>query len=122
MGVDELIGMTKGLGEGSGSNKILTWILIFVIVFGFGNGKKCLGFNSGECEVPQEGNCGSHRRGHRNRGKNECCNVNNGIGNLFGNGSFNNILGNNGLFILVIVGLLFLCRNKKETTTTTTTD
>lgn len=122
MGVEELIGFANGIGGGSnsGSNKILTWILIFVIVFGFGNGKKCLN-NFKECEVTHESSSHSQHRRHRSRCQNERCNVNNGIGNIFGNNGMGNVLGSNWVFILVIVGLLFLCRNKKETTTTTTT-
>lgn len=122
MGFEELIGAASALGghPGSGSNKILVWILIFIVVFGFGNGKKCCGLNCNECEVKRE-RCSSHRRRRRSRCSKECCNLNNGMGGLFGNFGFNKFFGNNGLFILVIIGLLFLCRDKKETTTTTTT-
>lgn len=119
MGVEDIIGAAAGLKGSSslGLNKIIVWILILVIIFGFGNGKNCCNVKCGECEEREEC-CSSHHKKCRNRCNNQCCNVNNGFGSFFGNAGFGQLLGNNGLFILVIIGLLVLCREKRETSTT----
>lgn len=117
MGAEDLIG--AGLKLGTGSNKIIIWIFIIIIIFGFGNGRKACNLNFKGCEVKEEKCYSSHRKCRKNRSsschykhESEGCIGTEG----FGNGVFSKIFGNNGLFIIIIIALIVLCKEKKETT------
>lgn len=101
-----------GLNDKKQSSDILIWILLLFVIFGFGKYKNLLGASTNlDCS------CSSHKRC---RGKScSCSNVNNNSicenGNFFGLGSFNKIFQGNWIFILVIIGILFLCKDSNDT-------
>jgi hypothetical protein len=93
------------------SNNYLIWILVAFIVLGFGNSSKALGFNF--FNFPNNKPGGSHK--HYPGGKGSVVPVAKGavfpVGAPGGVGGF---LSGNGMFILAIVALLFLCKDDKK--------
>lgn len=95
------------------SNSFIIWAIILIIVFGFGKGKNCL--NTFACFENTDPCCNDHHHHHSSRHhEKECCcyptttnfcGTGCGIGNLFGGNTF---------FILIIVALLFLCRDSDD--------
>jgi hypothetical protein len=112
MVLDDLLGAN---GIGGSNNNLIIWVVVLVLIFGFGNGRNMFNLNFSQCE-PKEGCCSSHGK-HKRRYSSDCsCSDNlnmgqNGINNGFG---FGRIIGNNGLFIAAVVLLLFLCREKES--------
>lgn len=111
-----------GLGGGKGSNNIFIWVVLLVIIFGFGKGRNIL------IAPPPPPICEPKDEKHkcRHHSKELVCQppppgglFSGGLfsggflgqNGLFGNGGF---LGGNGLFILIIIGLLFLCKDPKN--------
>ncbi len=120
MGIMDMVGKT-----GKGSN-LLVWGLILVVVFGFGKGKKFCNFNFNKDEERKETvkeKCTTHH-GHRRRTSHISAEKNfKNMGNdackdgLNDNKpGFKKMLGNNGIFILVVVALIFLCKDGKKHT------
>ncbi|WP_026881722.1 hypothetical protein [Clostridium akagii] len=122
MGIMDMIGKT-----GKGSN-LIVWGLILVVVFGFGKGKKFYNFNfnkDGEKNGNEHENVREKERvtthhGHKRRTSHTSAekkfeNMSKEIPNDNKTG-FKKILGNNGIFILVVVALLFLCKDGKKHT------
>jgi hypothetical protein len=82
------------------SSNFLIWIVLIAIVFGFGKCRELLDVNF--VKVNEGGNakqqCGHNRNVYVNKRGND----------------LNRILGGNGLFIILVIALLFLCKDKKE--------
>jgi hypothetical protein len=114
------MGFTDFLGGSGKSSNLIVWVLILVVVFGFGKGKKFHNFNFKAEEVKKEKEAASTHHGHRQKN----CKVESE--KIFENMSFESIsnnktgfkklVGNNGIFILVVVALLFLCKDGKKHT------
>jgi hypothetical protein len=94
-------------GSGKGSNNFLIWLLLGVIVFGFGKGRSV--FESGIFQTGQVPENKHHSRRHY-RGAPPAAPFM-GLGNL-NYGSINSALGGNGIFIIAVIALLFLCKDK----------
>lgn len=120
MGIMDMVGKT-----GKGSN-LIVWGLILVVVFGFGKGKKFYNFNFNkdqEKKEPVKEKCTTHH-GHRRRishtssGKTFENMANdapkNGLN--YNKDGLKKMVGNNGIFILVVVALIFLCKDGKKHT------
>lgn len=96
-----------------GNGNFLIWILLIILVLGFGKYKNTLGLN-----FIQSG--GAEERGSRRHNKGDSTYIKKGqgaYGALFGGKTFtagSNIMGGNGLFILIVIALLFLCKDKKN--------
>jgi hypothetical protein len=93
------------------SNDFLIWALVAVIVLGFGKSSSTLGFNFFNFldNMPNTG--------HKNYDRGKNCAVPGGKAGAFPVGSpgvLGGFLGGNGLFLLVIVALLFLCKDDKK--------
>jgi hypothetical protein len=81
------------------SSNFLIWVVLIAIVFGFGKCRDLLDVNFikiNECGDAKQ-RCGHNRNIYPNRRGND----------------INRILGGNGLFIILIIALLFLCKDKK---------
>lgn len=89
------------------SNNYLIWILVAVVVLGFGNSSNVLGFNF--FNVPNS-KPGSHK--HYSGGKG--CAAPAVKTSILPVGTQGGFLGGNGLFLLIIVALLFLCKDDKK--------
>lgn len=108
---------------GKGSN-LIVWGLILVVVFGFGKGKKFYNFNFNKDQEKKEEETvkekGTTHRGHKRRISHTSAEkIFENIGKDTPNDNkagFKKILGNNGMFILVVVALLFLCKDGKKHT------
>lgn len=94
---------------GGGSNNFIIWILLFVIVFGFGKCGNTLGFN-----LFRVNQCNDVKYNNRKHCKNTC-DVVQPIGiNNWGIGGVGGLFGGNILFIIVIIALLFICKDDKN--------
>lgn len=96
-------------GIGKGSNNFLIWALLAVIVFGFGKGRSVL-----ETAFLQFGKVpdNKHQSRRRYKGTVPVASVPlMGFGS-FGKSPISSFLGGNGLFIIVVIALLLLCRDK----------
>ncbi|MDD3223672.1 MAG: hypothetical protein PHX70_03020 [Clostridium sp.] len=115
--------MSGGSSKGS---KLLVWGLIIFVIFGFGKGKKLynnFNFDVGE-KKEDTGNSDDfsfkhvHRHEHQEERKHRTTTSENknfmNFKGMGGNKGFGKILGGNGIFILVIVAILFLCKDKKR--------
>ncbi|SMC25680.1 hypothetical protein SAMN02745134_02533 [Clostridium acidisoli DSM 12555] len=110
-------------GSGKGSN-LIVWVLILVVVFGFGKGKKFYNFNFKTEEAKKDKEdlkeTETIHHGHRQKKvkvSSEKIFENMSFGNIAGNKTgFKKLVGGNGIFILVIVALLFICKDGKKHT------
>ncbi|WP_139905415.1 hypothetical protein [Clostridium thermarum] len=92
------------------SNDFLIWALVALIVLGFGKSSDTLGFNFFSLPDKSE----SRRKGH-DKGKNNLVPVGKGPGfPAVIPGPLSGFLGGNGLFLLAIIALLFLCKDDKK--------
>lgn len=93
------------------SSNFLIWAAVAFIVFGFGNSSRALGFNY--FNVPNNKPSGNQK--HYSGGKGSIVPVAKGsilpIGTPGGTGGF---LGGNGLFLLAVIAVLYLCRDDKK--------
>lgn len=96
-------------GIGKGSNNFLIWLLLGVIVFGFGKGRSI--FESGIFQVTRVPENRHHSRRHYRGAAPIAATPFLGLGGL-GSGSSTGFLGGNGLFIIVVIALLFICKDK----------
>ncbi len=118
MGIMDMMGKT-----GKGSN-LIVWALILVVVFGFGKGKKFYNLNFNRDEEKKENEKEREKvtthRGHKRRTSHTSAekifeNIANDTPND-NKAGFKKILGNNGIFIVVVVALIFLCKDGKKHT------
>lgn len=94
------------------TNNFIVWILIAVIVFGFGKSSSILGLNYANTEG-NKNQCGSRKR--YSGGKVSSLPAVRGGGlPLAGPMKLNGFLGGNGLFIIAVVALLLLCKDDKK--------
>lgn len=103
-----------------GSSNWLIWIIVIFLLFccGCGNGFNNCCDNDDCCDPCCDPCCEKkhhhHHHHHHKHCRNECCNDCNtdccfgGLGNCFG--GFGNCFGGNGIFLLVILFLFFICR------------
>lgn len=116
--------MSGGSSKGS---KLLVWVLILFVVFGLGKGKKIynnFNFDAEENKDKDDIDDFSFKHGRRHEDEKErrhrtTTSENKNFMNFGGKGGNNGlgrILGGNGIFILVIVAILFLCKDKKKET------
>lgn len=113
MGFEDLFRLGS---KGKGSNNTIIWILLFIVIFGFGKGKNLLGHQS------VSNTCLNDK--HRGRGRSRRITpapypsggILGGLGipGFGGAGGAGGILGGNGAFLLVIIALLFLCKDPKK--------
>lgn len=94
------------------TNSFLIWALVAVIVFGFGKSSSILGLNYGNKDGIK--NQGSSRRRCSGGKDSTLPAVKGGLVPFAGPMKFNGLLGGNGLFILAVVALLFLCKDDKK--------
>lgn len=121
MGIGDILG-----GAGNGSNKLIVWALVLVIIFGFGKGKKFNNFNFQKqpYSAPKSSKSKYASQHRKKRHITEKTSDNNSFNNKsffnfgtsFGGGSkgIGKILGGNALFIVVIVAVIFFCKEKEE--------
>lgn len=135
MGIGDLLGGASG----NGSNKLVIWVLVIIIVFGFGKGKKFSNFNfqnqSGIGNSPPNKKYASQRHKRKqhitSNSFNNNSNLLDSLGVSFGSGfggknsgGIGKMLGGNALFVVIIVAVIFLCKDKTErleSSTSTTT-
>ena len=84
------------------NNNFILWALLFVLILGFGKCSKYLGINANNGNDYNRKHC---RNGHTYG--------NTGLG-VYGNLLGGNIFGNNIVFILIVIALLFICKDKKN--------
>lgn len=91
-----------------GSNNFLIWVILVIIAVGFGKCGDSLGVNLFKID-----NChdDKHSRKHC---KTNVCYTNPVGGRSLGPGGLNSFFGGNGLFILLVIGLLFLCKDNNS--------
>lgn len=94
-----------------GNSNFIIWVLLFVLILGFGKGRETLGIN-----LIKQDRC-DERKGRKGR-KDDFSYANKGyggVGGLFGgNAAVGSPLGGNIVFILIIIAILFLSKDKKE--------
>lgn len=98
-------------GAGKGSNNFIIWALLAVLVFGFGKGRSVL-----ETTIFQFGKVPDNKNRSRRHYKGTLpvtAAPLMGFGS-FGQGSVSSFLGGNGLFIIIVIALLFICKDKVE--------
>lgn len=112
MGIGDILG-----NAGGGSNKLIVWALVLVIIFGFGKGKRFNNFsfpnqaNFTEKSSKNKYYSGSHKKKHvptENYNNNQFFNFSGG------NKGFGKMLGGNVLFVVVIIAVIFFCKEKEE--------
>lgn len=90
----------------SGNSNFIIWILLIVLILGFGKCSKTIGIN-----LFQTQDCDEHRS--RRHGKNDYTYTKPGF--AFGAPlTKNSPLGGNAIFIVIVVALLFFCKDKKN--------
>jgi hypothetical protein len=107
-------GSMPGLGGSKGgSSNFLIWILLAVVIFGFGKGRSIIGPN-----IFQAGAVPPEPSQSRKRGKGPIPppppppGPLGGLG-AFGKGPIGGMLGGNLLFIVIVIVLLVMCKEKK---------
>jgi hypothetical protein len=90
-----------------GSGDILVWVIVIVIALGFGKFGSALGINLGDSNINYDDKHSRRHHGDDHYPKPV------GIVN-FGPGRFGGLFGGNILFILLVVALLFVCKDKKD--------
>ena len=91
-----------------GSNNFLIWAVLIIIALGFGKSGNPLGIN-----IFNVDNCVDNKRSRRHHrddyhNTKSICAPNRGIGGLSG------LFAGNGLFVLLIIVLLLLCKEEKD--------
>jgi hypothetical protein len=91
-----------------GSNNFLIWIVLIVIALGFGKCGNPFGINAFSTDT-----CGEGKKSRRHYKGNYCntkpiCKPGTGIG------GFNGLFAGNGLFIILVIVLLILCKDEKK--------
>lgn len=109
MNFDKLLNINK-LGN---SNELFIWAIVIVIVMGFGKSGNTLGVSLFKDDKYEDRKYEDGKHSGKHYKENEYYGKPLGITG-FGAGGFNSLLGGNGIFILLIVALLFLCGDKKE--------
>jgi hypothetical protein len=110
-GLGNLAALASLGGNGKGSNNYIIWALLAVLVFGFGKGRSVL-----ETTIFQFGKVPDNRHRSRRHYKGALPATAAplmGFGS-FGQGSINSFLGGNGLFIIIVIALLFISKDKVE--------
>lgn len=87
-----------------GSSNILVWIIVIAIALGFGKCGSALGLNLAPANDYVDDRHSRRRGGHDYYPKPI------GFGN-FGLGKYGNLFGGNLLFILLVIALLFVCKD-----------
>ncbi|AJA48974.1 hypothetical protein CPAST_c29080 [Clostridium pasteurianum DSM 525 = ATCC 6013] len=119
MGIGDLLG-----NSGGGSNKLIVWALVLIVIFGFGKGKKFGNFNfQNQSNFAQKSSKGKYASAHNKKKHvtSEAFNSNQFF-NFGKNKGFGKMLGGNALFIVVIVAVIFFCKEKEEKFRETSTD
>lgn len=104
MNFDNLLNFNK-LGK---SNDLLLWIVLIVIIVGFGKSGNTLGIN-----LFKGYDCEEDKHSRRHYKDNVAYNKPIALpGSTLG--GINNIFGENGFFILLVIAILFLCKDEKQ--------
>lgn len=117
MGIGDLLG-----NSGNGSGKLIVWALVLVIIFGFGKGKKFSNFNfqqqpNSQPKSSKDRYASAHNRKRHVTEENVNNNPFSNLGASFGaNKGIGKMLGGNALFIVVIVAVIFFCKDREEKT------
>lgn len=112
-GFENLATLASLGGIGKGSSNFLIWLLIAVIVFGFGKGRSVIENAFVQFgKVPENMNHSRSRRRYHGAVPATAIPIM-GFGS-FGRRPLNGFLGGNGLFIIVVIALLFLCKDKTD--------
>lgn len=93
------------------SNNFLIWGVIIFIILAFGAPSGALGVNF--LKVPNENQKNGHKNLHDNKSNPGVPNKS-GVLPIPALGNSTGILGGNGMFIIAVVVLLFLCKDKEE--------
>ena len=115
MGIGDLLG-----SAGNGSSKLIVWALVLIVIFGFGKGKKFSNFNfqqQPKSESKSSKNKYASRHSRKRHITEEAFNNSpfSNLGASFGaNKGIGKMLGGNALFIIVIVAVIFFCKDKEE--------
>ncbi|OPJ55347.1 hypothetical protein [Clostridium oryzae] len=94
------------------SSNVVIWAIVIFIILGFGNNCDALGFNLfGGSKGPGYGNGKNYGNGYSGR---MVDNRNHGYQSSLLGGS-KGFLGGNGLFLLALVAIIFICKDDKKT-------